>query len=107
MPLDDITEWLDCDRGTDASEVMTDDAIVEYVKESPQNDAEEPEEAPEQPKISDSRAYDCISTFLEWLQTKNDTTPIEIVQAKNFRDKAQKHKNKSSQQKSIEHFFSL
>ena len=35
------------------------------------------------------------------------TTPIEIVQAKNFRDKAQKHKNKSSQQKSIEHFFAI
>ena len=26
--------------------------------------------------------------ILEWLQTKNDTTPIEIVQVKNFRDKA-------------------
>ena len=44
VPLDDITE-LDCDRGTDASEVMTDDVILEYVTESPQNDVEDPEEA--------------------------------------------------------------
>ena len=32
VPTKEVKEWLECDRGVDVSEVMSDEATLEYVK---------------------------------------------------------------------------
>ena len=47
VPTEELKEWLECDRGVDASEVMSDEAILEYVK-GPAGTADEPEDQEEE-----------------------------------------------------------
>ena len=72
VPTEDVKEWLECDRGVDASEVMSDEAILEYV-EGPADEPEDQDEettAPPRPMIPDSKAYECISIFLNGFNIK-------------------------------------
>ena len=65
VPTEEVKEWLECDGGVDASEVMSDEAILEYVKgpaDEPK-DQEEETTAPSRSIIPDSKAYECISIF--------------------------------------------
>ena len=107
VPTEDVKEWLECDRGVDASEVMSDEAILEYVKEP----ADEPEDQDEEttasprPMIPDSKAYECISIFFEWIQHKSDFTPLDVVHTKDLRDKALRCKTASCQQVSLKDFL--
>ena len=71
MSLDEVEERLSCDNhDTQATQTMTDEAIIEYAKASAQDNEEEvPAPKPTQkPRISNSRANYRLSEFLSgWL----------------------------------------
>ena len=101
----DIQDWLDCDQKVDACEVMTDEMIVDYIKAPVLEEDDEKEEV-KKCVYNDTKAYECISYFLKWLNSSktNNTTQVEVLHAKGFKQKALTYKEQSTTQKCIKNF---
>ena len=104
--LSEVTDWLECDRAIESSEFLTDEAIVEHVTSPTEEEENEPAPTPApKPRVSESRAYEGISTFLTWMRERNDFSPLEVLQIKTFVEKTRKIRDSAVKQKAISDFF--
>ena len=86
--------------------MMTDEAIIEYVKAQEEEEEEDPAPKPvKKPRISDSRAHQGLAEYFEWMTDREDFSPLKQLQVKALMEKTTKIKNKSVVQKSIASFF--
>ena len=83
----------------DACEVMTDEMIVDYIKAPVPEEDEEKEEVVKKCVYSNTKAFECISYFLNWLKSKNETTQVEVLHAKGLKQKALTYKEQYTTQK--------
>ena len=104
--LSEVTDWLECDRAIESSEFLTDEAIVEHVTSPTEEEENEPAPTPApKPRVSESRAYEGISTFLTWMRERHDFSPLEVLQIKTFVEKTRKIRDSAVKQKAISDFF--
>ena len=104
--LTEVTDWLECDRAIESSEFLTDEAIVEHVRSPTEDEDNEPAPTPApKPRVSESRAYEGISTFFAWMRERNYFSPLEVLQIKTFVEKNGKISDSSVNQKTISDFF--
>ena len=65
-----------------------------------EGEEDEPASTPApKPRVSDSRAYEGISTYFAWMRERNDFSPLEVLQIKTFVEKNWKNQGQFSETK--------
>ena len=104
--LTEVTDGLECDRVIESSEFITDEAIVEHVRSPTEDEDDEPAPTPTpKPRVSESRAYEGISTIFAWMSERNDFSPLEVLRIKTFVEKKWKNQGQFCEAKTISDFF--
>ncbi|XP_062499058.1 jerky protein homolog-like [Corticium candelabrum] len=103
---EEMEQWLLADKDETGSQSLTDEEIIDSVQVQDPSDSEDEAEHTDVAKISHTKAVDCFSVCLEWLEQQPEATPINLMLLRELLDLAGQKRGSALKQKTMDCYFS-
>ena len=101
---EDIGEWLACDSSDPGFQILSDDEIIQSVREETDGQEDdivtEPDAGP-----SAGEAFACLDTALTWMERQPECDHIQLLTVKRMRDLAARKRLKTAKQLTLTDMF--
>ena len=103
---EEMEQWLLADKDETGSQSLTDEEIIDSVQVQDPSDSEDEAEHTDVAKISHTKAVDCFSVCLEWLEQQPEATPMNLMLLRELLDLAGQKRGSALKQKTMDCYFS-